>query len=478
VPAWLGLTVVLVMAAAVQLPVALDEAYYWTWSKALSWSYYDHPPGIAAAIAVARSIFGEGKLALRLISVGATLVTAGLVWSTCRRLVPQQPLLAGRLGLIGLSGSLLFVVGHLAATPDPLQGLSLALAAWMMVRALQPDPHPWVGAGAAAVLTAAVLFKHSTALLAGGALLVLLLDAQGRRALLRPQVLIGLGLGGLCLTPWLWTDLSSGDGATAFQAARVAHGGAQRGLLGLPLTLGALVLAWGPAAAVGSFGVWSRLAGRGPLAVRALGGGALALVLGCATAAYLGTGELNWLTPGLIFGLPAAVHFAVDHGARGVRGFAGASALTTLVSLVVLLHIVYPFAPLAAKKDRTMRAAGYAGAVQVAQQVAQQYEARLIVTRSYQMASQLRFHMQDALPVLEIGSKRRSQYDRWPRPSACPGDVVVVAWGRRDLPPGLQGERLGELVTAERSRAGRSLDPLFVQALKVTGRALCAEVEQ
>lgn len=461
------------MAAAVRLPVALDEAYYWTWSQALSWSFYDHPPGVAGAIAVSRSLFGEGKLALRVVSVGSMLGTTGLVWSTCRRLVPQAPKVGGRLGLIGLSASLLFVVGYLPATPDPLQGLSLALAASVIVRALEPDAHPWTGAAAAGLLTAAILFKHSTALLGAGALLVLLFDAQGRRAVLRPQVLLGLGLGGLCLAPWLWADLSSVNGATGFQAARVTRGGAQRGLVALPLTLGALVLAWGPAAAFGSLGVWSRLSRPGPLAARVLGGGALALVLGCLVAAYLGAGELNWLTPGLIFGLPAAVRFAVDRGARAVRVFAGASALTTLVALVVLLHIVYPFAPLAPQKDRTMRAAGYADAVQRVHHVADKHEARLIVTRSYQMASQLRFHMQDALPVLEVASKRRSQYDRWPRPSACPGDVVVLAWGRRDLPPGLQGERLGALVTAERTRAGRSLDPLFVQALKVSGTALC-----
>src|SRR5262245_43801128 len=41
------------MSAAARLAVALgtditfDEAYYWTWSRSLEWSYFDHPPLVA-----------------------------------------------------------------------------------------------------------------------------------------------------------------------------------------------------------------------------------------------------------------------------------------------------------------------------------------------------------------------------------------------------------------------------------------------
>jgi len=47
------------------LDLLADEAYYWVWSHDLAWGYYDQPPWIAWATAVARQIWGDGSLALR-----------------------------------------------------------------------------------------------------------------------------------------------------------------------------------------------------------------------------------------------------------------------------------------------------------------------------------------------------------------------------------------------------------------------------
>jgi 4-amino-4-deoxy-L-arabinose transferase-like glycosyltransferase len=43
----------------------VDEAQYWDWSSALQWGYYSKPPGIAALLALSRSLFGDSEPAAR-----------------------------------------------------------------------------------------------------------------------------------------------------------------------------------------------------------------------------------------------------------------------------------------------------------------------------------------------------------------------------------------------------------------------------
>ena len=468
-----GAALVLVPAAAARLPAGLAEAYYWAWSKRLAASYYDHPPGVAWVIAGLRLALGEGLLALRVGAVAAMLAVlllsrAAAGWAAPRGQAEQ----ARDLAELSLYGALMFSVGYLLATPDPFQGALLALAAYLVARGLRGEA--WAAGGAAFVLVAGVLMKHASALVAAGALAGALIHPAARRAALRPAVALGAALGALALAPWLLADLASPDGATAFQAARVAEGRPARGLLGIPLTAGALLLTVGPAAGAG-------LLAAVPAAVRGRAGpfvsvgilGAVALVLGCAGAAWLGAGELNWLMPALAFGGPAVAVFMLGASPRARGIYRGVTAASALVSLVVLAHIVYPFAPLPARKDRTLRAAGFEDVAKVVDEAVHAHGARVVLTRRYQLASMLRFHGGDAWPVLELGSSRRSQYDRWPRPRLCAGEVAVMAWYGRDLPKELALEPLGPARTATRARAGRALDPIFVTPVRVVRSPYC-----
>ena len=48
------------------LPLSYDEAYYWDWSRALDWGYYNKPPMIAWIIRISTEILGNSELAVRL----------------------------------------------------------------------------------------------------------------------------------------------------------------------------------------------------------------------------------------------------------------------------------------------------------------------------------------------------------------------------------------------------------------------------
>ncbi len=56
-----------------------DEAYYWVYSRFLAWGYFDHPPVVAAAIALGHSLLA-GELGVRLVFIAMQLGAIALVW--------------------------------------------------------------------------------------------------------------------------------------------------------------------------------------------------------------------------------------------------------------------------------------------------------------------------------------------------------------------------------------------------------------
>lgn len=409
-----------VIAAAFALTPIQDETYYWAWSQAPAWSYVDHPPGVAWILATSTLVFGTGVAALRIPALLAMALTALAAYAAARRLKDRD---AGMLALLALFGAPMFAIGYLPATPDPFQGAAAALAAYAVVRAFEDRRGFWVFF-AAFLLLASILLKHTSALLAAGAFLGALATAEGRALLKRKELWLGVALGALCLTPWLSSELATHGGSFAFQADRTLHRGSARPLTALPMLLGGLMIALGPVTAAlllynGARAARARLV---PAQV-ALFAGAFALIAACLVPVALGGGELNWTMPALAFAGPALAA-SLELRAKNFARVAG--YVSTAILLVLLAHVVHPFLPIPAKKDTTRRGEAFVAVAQRARELAAQHGAKMIVTRRYQTASMMRFHLHDALPVLELGTARKSQYDAWPRPTPQPGDVVIV----------------------------------------------------
>lgn len=60
-------------------PLNDDEAYYWMYSKYLSWGYFDHPPMIALMIRIGYFFF-HNELGVRLIVVLTQLIALSVIW--------------------------------------------------------------------------------------------------------------------------------------------------------------------------------------------------------------------------------------------------------------------------------------------------------------------------------------------------------------------------------------------------------------
>jgi 4-amino-4-deoxy-L-arabinose transferase-like glycosyltransferase len=469
--AFAALWALLVLVAAARLPPIQDEVYYWTWGRAPGWSFVDHPPGISFVLAASSAIFGDGLLGLRAPSILSMATIGVLAAAAARRLAPAEAKdRAVVLSLAILAGAPMFAVGYIPGTPDPLQGATIAIAAYAIVRALEPNAGAIWGLAAGFVLVASVIVKHSTAVLAIGSLIALALVPEGRRALARPLPWIGALAGGLLLAPWLASDLSNGVGSIAYQEARVLHRGLSRGLAAIPVFVGGVLIALGPAGGALVFGQGAReVRRRTDPAETALAMGALLLLAACFIPVVRGGGELNWSMPSLVFIVPVIAARAASAGGRIERFARIGSMASAAVLAVILLHIAAPFLPITAQKDTTRRGAGFDDVARRAGALALEKGARIIVTRRYQLASMIRFHTKDAFEVLELGSDRRSQYDQWRRPELRPGEVAIVVLLSPELPAELDVEPIDPPIEVVRSSGAEPLESYFVTAVRKRG---------
>ena len=466
-----------VVGAAAALPVLEDEAYYWTWSRALAPHYFDHPPLIAWLIRAAQTVFVSKRLALRGVSLGCMALAIWAMAATAARLrgrrVPRTLTRRRPTSVVawGVAGSLLFTVGLLPATPDAPLAALLGLAGYAVVRAAEGRDDTIWSVAAGGLFGFAVLAKLSGGVAAVGVAAGTWLTRAGRRQWRRPGPWLGVLVGSAIVGSW-WAVAPALPEAVTYQMGRVTAG-TTRWALATPLTLGGALLVLGPAIGVGIGRALANARHADSSAQVSLLAGAAAVLVACWVAVGLGSGELNWLLPVLVCGWPAAVAAApADRWSR--LSFRLAQGQAAVVGLV-LLHIIWPFIPVEPARDRTLRAAGWRAVATRVQEEALRVGAGTIVTDTYQRASLLRFHLDDRWPVHERDGRRPSQFDRWPRPTICPGEPVIVVSTSSTSWPGFAPT--APPIRVVRRRAGRAVATLFVRAERSeihAGRGGCA----
>jgi len=92
-----------------------DEAYYWMYSRALDWGYFDHPPMIALWIWAGSHIL-KGTLGVRIFTVVAQMITIILIWSLTGIKSPNHKNIF--LFFILTASVVMFEVYGFIATPD------------------------------------------------------------------------------------------------------------------------------------------------------------------------------------------------------------------------------------------------------------------------------------------------------------------------------------------------------------------------
>ncbi|MDP4302099.1 ArnT family glycosyltransferase [Leptothrix discophora] len=474
----------------------VDEAQYWHWSTALAWGYYSKPPVIAALLAGATALFGDGVLGVKsvgLILFPLTALVLGLFAARLAREHGADPRrAAGWTAALFLASPLAALLGLATTTDAPLLLCwSLASALLWHVRQANLAGHAsragWLLLGL--VCGIGLLSKYSDAAWLAGALAWLWLDRrQGLLAevpALRRDARLGLlSAAGVCLAMLLphlawnaamgWPTLQHTAEITAVSRPDGTPYVAEL-LRSLSVPLGVLLMA-GPlllAILPSSLRVLARQGGAGARLLLALH---LPLLLLGMLQALRGEPQVNWvapLVPGLVLALGLALALRpVTSG--GKRLLVGLLALHTAAGAVVPLaqplsqvwhDRVDAGSTLPRRLDIWARMRGWPEALadlhgRAGQALREHPDAPMLTTSRSVVA--IAAHGWRDLPVRwrawSAGGPPHSHYEltaAWPRAGAQRiGDVVLIL-ADRDLPADLL-ERLDppELLGTAQARAG------------------------
>jgi 4-amino-4-deoxy-L-arabinose transferase-like glycosyltransferase len=184
---WLGVLTACRIALGAFVPLVPEEAYHWNYARHLDWSYYDHPPMIAWAIALGRLVLGDTPAGVRLVPALLSAATAWLLARMARRLYGEAA--ATWAVVLFMISPILFIASG-TGFPDSPAVFFWALALELAGRTLESGRGPlWLGTGAA--LGAGMLSKYTTVFLGLSILLFLLWSADHRRWLIRPWPYLG-----------------------------------------------------------------------------------------------------------------------------------------------------------------------------------------------------------------------------------------------------------------------------------------------
>jgi 4-amino-4-deoxy-L-arabinose transferase-like glycosyltransferase len=114
---------VLRLLLAATAPLLPQEAYYWSWSQHLDWSYFDHPPLATYSMALTTAVFGQTVFGIK---------SAAVLWALAWNLLWARLILDmygdRRLAFWSIAAlNLTFVVRGLRARADPRQSADLRL---------------------------------------------------------------------------------------------------------------------------------------------------------------------------------------------------------------------------------------------------------------------------------------------------------------------------------------------------------------
>ena len=432
-----------VMAGLV--PLLPDETYYWEWSRRPAPSYFDHPPGIAAAIAFGTALFGDTRIGVRAGSILLSLVGSLAALAVARRLSGGRAALIAALALAVMP---MAAAGLLLATPDAPLLAAVAVTLWALLRAVEEESGNmaeigwWCVTGMA--LGAALLSKYTAVLVPAGAALGFALDPRLRRRLLTPGPWVGLGLGLAAFSPVIMWNAGLGWPSFAFQLDHGLGGGSDAGWiatavgalnrvleylggqLGLvsPIIFALMAIAVAVALRRGARGEGDR---RGSV----LAGVAIVAFGTFALSALRRHVEPNWPAPAYV---AAVVLLAArPWGALGRRWLKWGLWLGGVLVAVIYAQALFPVLPIDARRDPIAQGHGWESLAAATDDVRSELldagcPSVHVAMNRYQEASELAFHLPDHPAVFSLNIQRRSnQYALWPgfEDTAEPGDCLV-----------------------------------------------------
>lgn len=425
----LGVTVLRLLLAATA-PLLPQEAYYWTWSRELDWSYFDHPPLASYGIALSTALFGQTvfgiKAAAVLWSLGWNLLWARLILDMYadRRLAFWS--------LAALNLTVAYEGFGIGPTPDGPLLFAWTGAIWAVWRLSQTrQARWWFVAGAFVGLS--WLGKYAGVLLLPVVLLYLVTSPAQRHWLLRPAPYLAILLAVAVFTPVLYWNAQHDWVSLAFQSSRRIEGMGGFQPRYFPMLLATQFLILTPYLAV--LVVAALFRGARDWRAGRLGDRERLLLLSAAVpivfftlVSFRSIVKINWLIPAywsLIILAVREMLARADGLKRLGRGLASSAALL----LVAAVALAIPNLPIPGDMNSW---SGWREAARRVDQLAASIRAEgreaFVFSPNYKISSLLRFHLpgQPRTYAQDIYGAKALQYDYFPLAGSMAGATGIL----------------------------------------------------
>jgi len=191
-----------------------DEAHYWTYSRHLELSYFDHPPAISYIIKFFTLLFGNNEFAVRIPAVLFFMLTSWVVFALAKRIFDGRTAFWS-VALLNVMPVFSFA-GAVMTVPDALLGFFWMVFIYLFWMAVNKERQLyWFGMGLA--LGIGLLSKYNAILLVPSAMLFMVLSPRARKWFLRKEPYLALLTAFVVFLPVVLWNLENNWASFGFQ---------------------------------------------------------------------------------------------------------------------------------------------------------------------------------------------------------------------------------------------------------------------
>jgi 4-amino-4-deoxy-L-arabinose transferase-like glycosyltransferase len=416
----IGILTLVKVAVAGQIELGMNEAYHWLYGRHPAWGYYNHPAMIGWLLWLSCSIFGDGPLGVRALTLLASSLGVWLVYLSARRLYDER---TGRWAAVLVAVvPELFQWGSLAYPDAPLVLFWIATL-WALGHIFSGDsPVWWYAAGL--FLGLSLLSKYHAIFIGIGTLIFVAFSPEYRSWLRRPQPYLAALLALAVFSPTLFWNAQHHWQSLRYQSiARFDGGGvvSDRWVHVFPVTefihLTPFVALWAWGGGLRVLGRWRSSSWQDRL-VASLG---MPLLLFFAAIAPFTRVRGHWTMPAYPCLLLLGAVFVVRGGRWGRWLHAATVGLLALAYLA--LPVVLATVPRAWLTDWS----------QLAQEVRKR-SPDFVISTNYHIASEMGHQLRPLVATDSVALGRQSQsFTDWWRAGDFAGRDAVIILPPRDL---------------------------------------------